>query len=318
MKESILNFPEQFKYKPEVTNSNKLRGFKRIIVIGMGGSHLAADLLKIYKPALDLVVHSNYGLPKLPNGVLEESIVILSSYSGNTEEVLSAFEECVKQELNFGVIASGGKLLELAKEHSIPYVELPGGEQPRMAVGFALRATLAILGENAALKESASLAARLLPQSLEGDGKKLAQKIKGFVPVIYSSSANLPIAYNWKIKFNETGKIPAFYNVFPELNHNEMNGNFEPLASKFYFIFLEDSADYSLIRTRMRVLEKIYKEKGLQVGKITLQGRDVWEKIFRSLILADWAAYYTALQYDLDPQEVPLVEEFKRIIAAED
>jgi glucose/mannose-6-phosphate isomerase len=127
--------------------------------------------------------------------------------------------------------------------------------------------------------------------------------MKNYVPVIYSSSSNLSIAYNWKIKINETGKTPAFYNIFPELNHNEMNSfdvkdSTKELSNKFYFIILKDVEDDSRILKRMDVLEKLYKDRGLQVQTIELTGKNVLHKIFSSIVFADWVAYHTALQYD--------------------
>ncbi|MFA5937162.1 MAG: SIS domain-containing protein, partial [Candidatus Paceibacterota bacterium] len=150
-------------------------------------------------------------------------------------------------------------------------------------------------------------------------GKTLAQKIKNYVPIVYASSRNLSLVYNWKIKLNETGKIPAFYNVLPELNHNEMTGfdvkdSTEELSNKFYFLILKDKEDNSKILKRIDVLEKLYKDRNLEVETIEIKGENIWEKIFSSLLLADWTAYYTALEYKQDPEQVPMVEEFKKLI----
>jgi len=155
---------------------------------------------------------------------------------------------------------------------------------------------------------------------IENSGRELAEKIKGKIPVIYSSSQNSAIAYNWKIKFNETGKIPAFYNVFPELNHNEMTGfdvkePTKPLSEKFYFIFLKDEADHPKVIKRMDITKKLYGDRGLSAEMISLDGGNILEKMFSSLLLADWTAYYTAVQYGADPEQVPMVEEFKKLIA---
>jgi len=152
--------------------------------------------------------------------------------------------------------------------------------------------------------------------------------LKNYIPVVYASNYNLSLAYNWKIKLNETGKVPAFYNVFPELNHNEMTGfsagggsafggddSVKKLCDKFYFIILKDTENNPKILKRMEVLEKLYKERNLRVEAIELKGKDTWHKIFSSLILADWVAYYTALEYGLEPEQVPMVEEFKKLIS---
>jgi len=151
-------------------------------------------------------------------------------------------------------------------------------------------------------------------------GKALAYRIKGKVPVVYSSSENAPIAYNWKIKLNETGKIPAFMNVLPELNHNEMNGfdvhpSTRPLSRVFHFLLLKDKNDNEHVQKRMEVLASLYEARKLPVMTLELKGKTVLEKIFSSLLLADWLAYHTATLYKVDPEQVPLVEEFKKLIA---
>jgi glucose/mannose-6-phosphate isomerase len=140
------------------------------------------------------------------------------------------------------------------------------------------------------------------------------------VPVIYTSAKNAAIGYNWKIKFNETGKIPAFTNVVPELNHNEMTGfdakeKTVALSRGFRFIFLKDGLDDRRILKRMSVLEKLYHDRGFKVEIVLLQGKNEIQKIFNALILADWTAYHTAKLYGVDPEQVSMVEEFKKLIA---
>lgn len=321
MRDAILNFHKQFSYKPEIINGKKLKRYEKYIILGMGGSHLAADLLCYWNPYLDVTVHEDYGLPGYHDDVLKNSLIIASSYSGNTEEVLDGMREAREKNFPLAVISVGGKLIEIAKKEGVPYVQMPNtGIQPRSALGFSLKALFKILGEEAAREELEMLELSLHPDELEIPGKALAEKLRGSVPVIYTSRSNRPIAYNWKIKFNETGKIPAFYNVVPEMNHNEMTGfdiqpNTKELAEKFYFILIKDAADHDKVIKRMDVLEKLYLRRGLKIEIQELHGRSQFEKVFSSLLLADWAAYYTAEQYGLESEQVPMVEEFKRLIA---
>ena len=321
MYEAIKNFEKQFLYEPEIKNQEIFAKKTSFVVVGMGGSALAPKLLKTWKPSLRITVHSDYGLPEISNEKSKNTLFLLSSYSGNTEEVIDAFQKAKKQNLNMAVIATGGELLKLAVKNKIPYIQLPDtGIQPRSALGFSIKALLKIIGEESELEKIKELATSLQPADYEKDGKHLAEKIKNYVPVIYASSRNLFIAYNWKIKLNETGKTPAFYNVFPELNHNEMNSfdiknTTKELDNKFYFIILKDADDDPRILKRMDVLEKLYKARGLSVQTLELKKeKNIWLKIFSSLILADWMAYYTALGYGLDPEQVPMVEEFKKLI----
>ena len=320
MYEAIKNFNKQFLYEPEIKNQENFVKKSGLVVIGMGGSALAPLLLKTWKPELDIIIHRDYGLPEFLGDFIDK-LVILSSYSGNTEEVVDAFKKAKAENLNMAIISTGGKLLSLAKENNVPYIELPNtGIQPRLALGLSIKAFLKFMGEEDELKKISALATTLNPSDYENDGKMLAQKIKNHIPVIYSSNNNSSIIYNWKIKLNETGKIPAFHNVFPELNHNEMTGfdikdSTRELSSKFHFIILKDEKDNPEIFKRMAVLKKLLKDRNLQVEEIELTGKDTWHKIFSSLVLADWTAYYTALEYGLEPEQVPMVEEFKKLIS---
>jgi len=223
--------------------------------------------------------------------------------------------------LPMAVVTVGGKLLEIAKQNSIPYIKLPNtGIQPRSALGFSTKALLKLMSENGLQKQASKLSKILKPENSEPAGKELAQKLSGKIPVIYSSAANNSLAYNWKIKLNETGKIPAFYNIFPELNHNEMTGfdvkeRSKQLSEKIHFIFLRDSADHSKIQKRMEVTASLYRARGLPVEILELTGEDKMQRMFSCLILADWFALYTAEQYDFESEQVPMVEEFKKLIA---
>lgn len=320
MNEAINAFAEQFRFVPVIL-PKPVRSYKRYVVAGMGGSHLAAGLLQSCSPALDIVIHRNYGLPANP-GALKDALVIVSSYSGNTEEALDTFATARKKKLPVAVIAVGGALLELAKKTGVPYVALPNtGIQPRSALGFSFMALLSLTRQEKLAKDAAKLAKTLVPSAYEKQGKAIDEAIKGRVPIIYASEQNSAIAYNWKIKFNETGKIPAFCNVLPELNHNEMTGfdvkeQTAALSERMHFIMLRDKDDHSRIQKRMATLTSLFQDRHIPVTTIDLQGKTRLERIFSSLLIADWAAYHTAKRYGLEPEQVPMVEEFKRMIAS--
>ncbi|PIR69779.1 MAG: hypothetical protein COU47_01730 [Candidatus Niyogibacteria bacterium CG10_big_fil_rev_8_21_14_0_10_46_36] len=320
IKEAIDGFPEQFSYAPVVENEASLGYVKHAIAVGMGGSHLAADIMASICPEKHIMVHTDYGLPAISDDILRESIVICNSYSGNTEEVLDAFDVTEKRGALLAVITTGGKLLLRAKEKGVAFVQLPHIDiQPRMALGFHVRALMKLLGMDEELTQTEALHERLDTKKAEKEGRRLARALRGKVPVIYSSRTHAAIAYNWKIKFNETGKIPAFCNTFPELNHNEMTG-FEntgktaPLNEPFHFIFLKDLNDDPRIQKRMDVCRQLYEKRGFGVDEIIIEGKNNWEKAFSSLLVADFAALNTALAYEVEPEQVPMVEEFKKMI----
>lgn len=319
MRAAILNFTKQFEYNPVIENRTNFKGASSFLVAGMGGSHLAADLLTIWDPSLDVIVHKDYGLPPIPD--LPNRLFIAISYSGNTEETLDAYQEGVEKGLETLAISTGGKLLSLAQGRSVPYIKLPEGNlQPRLATGMILKALLLAMNKNKASGELTKLAQTLKPENHEQAGQELAKKLYESVPIIYSSTRNFALANNWKIKLNETGKIPAFANALPELNHNEMTGfdiqdKTRELSQRFHFILLSDKNDHPKIQKRMAVLKTLYEKRNLKVSVVELEGESVFEKIFSSLILGDWTSYYTAIQYSVDPEQVPMVEEFKKLIA---
>ena len=320
MRDAINNFSTQLAYEPVIENADTLKRYSAFIVAGMGGSNLAPGLLKIWKPELDIASHRDYGLPYISDAAARQTLLVASSYSGNTEETLDAFEEAGRRGLARAAVSAGGTLLESARRSGSPFIRLPDtGIQPRSALGFSLMALLKIIEADAALSEARALTETLRPADFEAQGRELAQKLSGRIPVTYSSARNGAIAHNWKIKFNETGKIPAFYNVFPELNHNEMTGHdtrggTKDLSRNFFFIFLKDAADDPRVLKRMAATEELYRDRGLPAAVVEMRGASVLEKIFSSLLVADWAAYYTAEGYGVEPEQVPMVEEFKKLI----
>lgn len=321
MRQAIEGFPAQLSYAPLVVGSCDPTLYSEYIVLGMGGSHLAGGIVQLVHPEISLRVWRNYGLPKQQG---ENPLVIASSYSGNTEEVLDGAYEALKLGLSVVVITTGGKLLELAKENNVPYVQLPAtGIQPRSALGYSTRALLFVLGFTEDLKEIESCLDPFDMTELEKEGTSLAQTLKGKIPVIYASLSNEAIAYNWKIKCNETGKIPAFYNLFPELNHNELAGMDRSESTKELFcelavVMLEDESDHSRIKERMQITTSLLKDRGVAVYTHKLVGSSTYEKIFRSLLVADWMALSLANGYGLDPEKVVIIESLKQQLKQHD
>lgn len=321
MQTAILDFAKQFAFYPEIINHENLLRKRMTIVCGMGGSHLAADIVRDAFPLHRVFIHRDYGLPAWSEHDLAESLVIASSYSGNTEEVLDAYDTARQKGLPLAAIAVGGKLLEKAKADGVPFIQLPDtGIQPRSALGFGFVALLAMMGLEHELDQAHELASLLNPNSLEQAGRELAERLHGYVPIIYTAEANVAIAYNWKIKFNETGKIPAFYNVLPELNHNEMTGfdiadTTKALSEKMYVVCLQSINDHPRVIKRIDTIERLYSDRSLAFERIILSQSNYLELIFNALLLADWTAVALAERYGLESEQVPMVEEFKKIIA---
>jgi glucose/mannose-6-phosphate isomerase len=320
MENSINNFAKQFSFEPEIINLDNFDSSKTKYVLGgMGGSHLAGGILKLINPEIKLSIYRDYGLPIQSEADQKETVFIASSHSGNTEEVLDFADEVYSKGLSLIIVTTGGKLLEFAKENKVPAIILPNdGIQPRTALGYSLIALYKIIlpGQVSDLQ---SLQNAINPRKNISQAQELAKVLHNKIPVIYTSSQNRAIAYNWKIKFNETAKIPAFYNSFSELNHNEMQGydfteENTSLSEKFYFIFIHDGSDNERIEKRMKATEEIYQAKGLSVINLFLEGDSKIEKVFNSLLLADWTALELAKIYGTEPEQVPLIEKFKTLL----
>lgn len=317
MRQTILDFPKQFRIGLESARNVKTTGtFEKIIICGMGGSALPADILNIHleakKAGISLHIHSDYGLPYFAN---KNRLIICISYSGNTEETISAFQEARSKNLKILAVASGGKLAELCKLYKVPIAIIPAGLQPRMALGFQFSALIKILANCGLIEddrdEVLGLENFLKPKNLENQGEKLSVKLKNKIPLIYSSRKLKYLARIWKIKLNENAKIPAFYNYFPELNHNEHNQFEGRQSGRLSVIILKNENDHPRILRRMKLLSEMIGAIKIPVEFVEVEGKTTLCKVFNSMLLADWTSYYLALKYKIDPTPVKLNDEFK-------
>ena len=318
MEESLRNFNQQFSTELEIGNGEEWQQYARFLVAGMGGSALAAQLFSVFRPELDLVIHRDYGLPLLAQDRWQGRLVIASSYSGNTQETLNALDEARKLHVPAAVISTGGKLLEIAQREDIPFVKIPDlGLLPRVAVGMSFLGLCKLMGQEELYEKTRQLAFELKPQDLQEQGKFLSKELSGKIPVIYGSGYSLPIANQWKIAFNETTRIPAFANAFPELNHNEMAGfdvidSTRELTSRFHIVLLKSEEDSSQIKKRMGAAEDLWRARGVQVTQVELQGSSEVLRVFSSILLGHFTALALARHYGTASEKDDMVEEFKR------
>lgn len=327
----IIDTPTQFKVGMDLAKDIKLEGdFKSVYVSGMGGSALPVDLLKTYLADLfangekpfDLNINRYYSLPAQAKN--KSALNLITSYSGNTEESISALNEARESGLSIITFSSGGKIEEMAKELGLPHIKLPipyPNYQPRMGTGYFFGAMIQLLINHGLIPDVSEQILKSANQfsssmdSYEQRGKELSERVKGVTPIIYAPDLYKSVAMVWKIKFNENAKTPAFWNYFPELNHNEMVGFTNPQA-KFHVIMLQDPKDNPMNLKRYEATANLLREKGIESEIIELEGPDVFSKIFLSITIADWASYYLALAYGQDPTPVDMVEKLKKILAS--
>lgn len=329
----ILDVPKGFETGLNLAKNVKVNGnFENVTVSGMGGSALPANLLRVYCNSLfkknpyykpfEIYINRYYSLP--PESYFSKTLNLLASYSGNTEETLSSLDEVRKANLASIGLSANGKLETLCKEYGIPHIKLPlphPNFQPRMGTGYFFGAMFQLLVNHNLMPDTTAdllLLSGKLESSMsefEDRGKALAKKLVGKTPVIYSSPKFKPVAMVWKIKINENAKTPAFWNFFPEVDHNEMVGYTNP-QSKFFTIMLRDQDDDPRNLKRYESTAKLLSEKGVEYEIIDMEDSDVFYKMFSSIAIADWASYYLALEYKQDPTPVDMVEDLKKILAS--
>lgn len=320
LEETLKRFGEQFTWHPVLENAQKLGTHSSFIVAGMGGSHLGAWLIQKFDPRLDLTIHRDYGLPAIPDTKVHNSLFIASSYSGTTEETLDAIKAAHDKGMHIAAVSLGGGILEFAREHQLPFIQIPDmGLEPRMAIGYSMIALAKFMGNGVLEEAIRDGGTRVSPTKDQREGTSLAERLIGKIPLIWSSEKNLPVAYIWKVKFNETAKIPAFCNYFPELNHNEFTGfdvvdTTRSIIDNFHIIMLQDPKDHPRVQRRMALTKDMLLERKIPVDLITMHGEH-FEKIFSTALMGDWVALGLAKHYGVPNPETPLIAEFKKRIA---
>jgi glucose/mannose-6-phosphate isomerase len=317
LREVILNYPNQLQLGQKFAASIRLpkKNYTDLIICGMGGSALPADLLTSYLSEnsnfkLPIIINRSYDFPKKKG---KEPLIFICSYSGNTEETVGCFSQALETKNQIVAFAKGGKIKDLAEKNKVPLVKMNikfKNFQPRYATTYVFVSMHQVL-TNIGLCDRINQFPKIDSRSLEVFGEELAQKIKGKTPVIYASDKYKLLAKNWKIKINENAKTPAFWNYLPELNHNEMISFTNP-QSPFIAFFLIDDNDHSQIKKRAKITAELYRKKGVSTEIIKIKGKSYLEKTLNCLVLGDWASYYLALEYGQDPTPVEMVEELKK------
>lgn len=326
---SMGNQLENFKFKHEI---------KEIIVLGMGGSAIGGDLLRSYLMSspetkhLRISVNRGYDIPEYAD---ENTLIIASSYSGNTEETLSAFKQAIDKTRNIVVLASGGELAEIADKYKFYTIMLPKGFQPRAALGYSFMTLLYVVMKAGLLSEEHE---ELLKKAIEeafrivqsraidyadkssdkNQAYELAKSIHGKIPVVYSSHERLDIVnLRWRGQFHENSKSLAFGNLLPEMNHNEINSWVMPedMQDKFKIILLRDKQDNPRIKTRFEALRNLLEEQGHDVLTFRGSGNFQITRTFDLLYLGDWTSYYLAELYGQDTMAIPMIMKLKEILS---
>lgn len=337
----LLTFPEQVRHA--ITIGESAEGFAQtpssndIVVLGLGGSAIGGDLVRSYCSAtagadmLNISVSRGYTVPGTVNST---TTVIASSYSGDTEETLSAYDIARKKTKNIMVISTGGKISGYAKKHKFPLITIPAGFQPRCALGYSFFPLLASVLRHPSVKSNAVKATKsAMMETIEvlerqstiyanpnskNPALALAKKLHGTAPVIYSANERLDaVNLRWRGQIQENAKNVAFGHVLPEMNHNEINGWGFPkgMTKDFSVILLRDKDDHARVSIRFDALRDIIKKNVKAVHEIHSEGESLLARMFSVVYLGDWVSYYMAMLNNVDPSPVPVITQLKGILA---
>jgi glucose/mannose-6-phosphate isomerase len=329
-KRYLINFPQQIAESQKIFLKNTPRlinSIQNIIYLGMGGSAIAGDIImEVLFDELNLPMQVVRGY-EIPGYCSDSSFVIASSYSGNTEETLSAVKKADKAGAQIIALTSGGELLKLAKKNKWSVLLIPDGIPPRQAFGYlfflAYQLIMKVSGQDMSPKEfediirfAESIVKISDEQTVEGRAftKDLALRLKNKIPIIYSSAPYLAtVATRWKNQFQENSKSMAFHNIIPEMNHNEIVGwEMASLPIKDYLvIFLEYEQSNSRIEKRIQLTKSIIQDRETEVAEVYAEGNSLLANVISLIIKGDWISYYLALFYERNPVQIVNIDYLK-------
>ena len=305
---------------------------EEIIVAGMGGSGIGGELIKDYarnQTSVPIAVSRDYSLPAYAN---KGTLVVIVSYSGDTEETLSSFHDALKKQCMVYCISSGGTLLKFAQKLNIPYLRIPNGMPPRAASPYLFVPQLFLLEKigllhyiskdlNEATKILATICRENAPEKPAGHNpaKSLALALNGTIPVIYGFGVYRSVAQRWKQQFNENTKIPAKWEVFSELNHNEIVGwqNARNLAECFSTVFIRDKNEPAEVRSRIEITQTLMKSNAVKTKQFEVwaQGKSTLGKMLSAILVGDFTSVYLAILRGVDPTPVQTINTLKKKLA---
>ncbi len=321
MNKLIEDFPLQLKESTSVYSRCSIKtvypNINNIIVCGLGGSGFIGDLvLDLFSRDLSVPLITNKGY-HLPHFADESSLLILTSYSGQTEEVVNCFEEALQKNLTPICISSGGKLKQLAAEHNFDFIDIPTGYPPRTSLAFGFTNMLYVLTHFNLIPEKhttlpAELSAFLssTQEEIKGNAKDCSNLFKDKIIVAYTEDRVESVALRLKQQINENSKSYCWFNILPELNHNELVGwkqNHHAIQS----LFLRTSFENERNKHRFDFIKPIVSQYADSVIEIFPKGNTLAEQYFYLLHWSDWLSYYLALEQEQDPVEVRVIDNLK-------
>ncbi len=321
MFETLSSFYKQFTEAREFVKKIPKMKIDSIVIAGMGGSGISGDILQAYlkrEMRIPITVVKNYSLPGF---VDKNTLIIVNSYSGNTEEALSVYKEARKIRAKIICVASGGLLERHCKKDRVELIKIPSGIPPRTALGYSFVPMLLMLqklglvkNKNSEISETARLLRKMSRELSKKNSisEKLAKSIGKRIPIIYSSEELYPVAYRWSTEFNENSKCLAFSKSLPEQNHNEINA-IPTTKENIFVIMIRDKKDNKRIQKRFTFLKSILPRQ-IPCQEIWTRGNSALARIFSAIYIGSFCSYYLAIRKDIDPSPVKVIEKLKKTL----
>ena len=317
-----INIFDNFKTENQ-SYKNIIHHYDKILIIGMGGSAIGADFART-------IVGKNITIPiyvvrdySIPNWVDKKTFVVVSSYSGNTEETLTAYNQCLEKKCFSIAISTGGELSHIAEDENIGMIKLPEGFQPRAAVGYSITILLLLFVEigligDKTLKELKKVSKNQLGKKYMSEALKISEKLYNHFPIIYSGGGYMEVLSNrLRGQLAENSKILSYQSIFPEHNHNEIEGwsqNLENINSNLAVVWIKDKSDSIYVKKRMEIVKEIINQyPGCQLT-IEVSSESFLERVFSMINLIDWLSYYLADKYEVNPSPVKNISKLKSLM----
>lgn len=324
MKTLVEGFPKQLQEALDIAQSATLtlkHHIQNIVVTGLGGSGIGGTILSELVQAeciVPIIINKDYFLPEFVNA---NSLVIISSYSGNTEETLSAMKQAISKQAQIVCVTSGGKVLEIAKQHQYDTIIIPGGHPPRSCVGYSLVQLFKIVQFNGFIKsdllKQVSDSITLLNKEnthIKQEATTIAKSLVGKIPVIYSLGSCEGVAVRFRQQINENSKMLCWHHTFPEMNHNELVGWTERNENLAVVTF-RTSYDFERTVKRYDICKPLFTKYSASVTDITAKGNSKLEQFMYLINLGDWISCYIADIKNIDAMEVNVITNLKNELA---
>lgn len=325
MKELIQNFPIQLHEALIIGQNYKFHAakgdFSNVVLTGLGGSGIGGSIVQNFvfdKLKVPFIVNKDYFLPAF---ISSKSLVIVSSYSGNTEETVAALNHAIKAKATVVCITSGGKVAEIAKKKKVDCILVPAGMPPRACLGYSIVQVLYTLQHFGLIKynfeKDVNASIKMLKKEtndMQKKAKAIAQKLNGKLPIIYAASDFEGVAVRVRQQLNENSKMLCWHHAIPEMNHNELVGWRDKDPNKVVLLLRNDD-DYERVKLRMEINKKIFKKYTPNLIELYSKGGSYWEKVFYFIHLTDWVSVILADLHHVDATEVKVIDFLKGQLA---